>query len=64
MMNKDRRVDVGFCQIWTDDIGIVAIKYEDSAHIFMPEDQIMDMLKALSTWYLMGRTSEVVIKDE
>lgn len=64
MMNKNRRVDVGFCQIWTDDIGIVAIKYEDSAHIFMPEDQIMDMLKALSTWYLMGRTSEVVIKDE
>ena len=58
------RVDVGYCKVWSDDLGLVAVGYEDSTSIVFPEDEVIDMLKALSTWYRMGRTEEVVIRDE
>ena len=63
-MNKNRRVDVGYCQVWSDDFGHVTLRHEEAAGIVLPADEVLDMLKALSTWYLMGRTEEVVIRDE
>jgi hypothetical protein len=63
-MIKDRRVDVGYCKVWTDDLGTVSIQYDESPQVIFPEDVALDMIQALSTWYMMGRTQEVVIRDE
>jgi hypothetical protein len=62
-MKNNRRVDVGECVVWTSAGGCVHIGYEGGC-LLVPEEEVPDMLKALSTWHLMGRTSEVVIKDE
>ena len=62
-MNKNRRVDVGFCKVWSIGETSIGIHY-DGEGIAIPADEVLDMLQALSTWYLMGRTEEVVIRDE
>lgn len=62
-MTLDRRVDVEACEVWSAAGGQVHIGYGESS-MLMPNDEVLDMLKALSTWYLMGRTEEVVIRDE